>query len=386
MSRSWVIVSRTGRSAPFAPDNRDVRAAIVHDWLTVPGGAEETLRHVLPLVEGPILAAQYNPARFPWLRDRDVRAHWISHLPLSKTRHYMYAPVLADAYRHLDLRGHALVVAMSHTFAHQARPDPNAAMMAYYYTVARALWLPEIDGRAGHGRIRAAVVQRLKRMDLEASRRPDHIVAISHTTAARIEKFYGRKVDAVVYPPVETAKWSDVPRRNGRLGALVWGRLIDYKRFDLAIEAARVGGFPLQIVGAGPAEAKLKALASGLPNVVFHGRLPDADLRAIMAECRAVLFPGYEDFGIVPVEAMAAGLPVAAYGAGGAAETVGEIGGTLFQEQTPVALAQAYSVLEARDFELDGLRTRAEKFNERRFAEEFAREMVLTKEKGRQHA
>ena len=365
-----------------------VKAAIVSDWLTVPGGAEETLRHVLPLVDGPIYAAQYNPARFPWLHDRDVRAHWISHLPLSKTRHWLYAPVLADAYRAMDLSRHDLVVAMSHTFAHNARPRPDAPMMAYYYTVARALWLPEIDARAGRGRGRAAVVRRLKRLDLEASRRPDHIVAISHTAAERVARFYGRRVDAVVYPPVETAKWADVPRASTRLGALVWGRLIDYKRFDLAVEAARLGGFPLQIVGAGPAEGKLKALAAGAKNVVFHGRLSDEDLKAIMAETQAVLFPGYEDFGIVPVEGMAAGLPVAAYGLGGAAETVadpahGEGGGALFHEPTPQALADAYASVADRDWEPASLRARAERFSAERFAEGFAREMIRAKEKGR---
>ncbi len=338
--------------------------ALVHDWITVPGGAEEVLREILGLFPGTVFTAQYNPARFPWLANAKVKDTWLSKMPLSKTRHFIYAPILADVYSHIDLSGYKLILTDSHTFAHHVKKPKDALHICYYHTPARSLWAPEIDDRAsGNDPLRRAIVKRLKRLDLLASKNPDVVLANSETTAARIRSVYGREVEEVIYPPVETKKWSDVKRVSDDEGYLLWGRLIRYKRYDLAIEAAKITGAKVNIVGAGPYTEKLKEMASGVNNVVFHGRLPDEHLKDLMSRCRGVLFPGYEDFGIVPVEAMAAGLPVVAFGKGGASETVTEQCGVQFMEQTPASLAEAIRQLEKRSFEPEILQKRASLFD-----------------------
>jgi len=200
-------------------------------------------------------------------------------------------------------------------------------------------------------------------LDLRASKQPDFLISNSQTIADRIKKFYGRDVYRVIHPPVRTKLWSDVDRVSEDEGFLYWGRLIEYKKVDLLIEAVRVTGHKLNIVGSGPQEAELRAQASGMANVVFHGRLPDEELKRLMGRSRAVLFAAYEDFGIVPVEAMAAGLPVVTYGVGGAAESVLPQFGVHFPTQTVDALVQAIGELEGRTFDPAALKAHAAEFD-----------------------
>jgi glycosyltransferase involved in cell wall biosynthesis len=348
------------------------KIGIVHDWLAVMGGAEETLREIVGMYDGPILTSQFNPDRFPFLKGREVRTSWVQRMPMALTRHFLYAPVMPSVYRSFDMREFDLVLTDSHSFAHHVRKRPDAVHVCYYYTPARSLWTPEIDNRALGGRLRwlrKRLAAHLKKLDLEASKGPDYRMAISHTIAERVERFYGKKVDKVVYPPVDTERWSDVVRTSEDAGFLMWGRLIPYKKFDLAIQAARITGDPLQIVGSGPFEPELKKLASGAKNVTFHGRLPDEDLKVLMGRCRAVLFPCYEDFGIVPVEAMSAGIPVIAYGEGAARETVVEGCGLLFAEQSPQCLADAMKAIRSMEFDGKVLKENASRFSRQVFRE-----------------
>lgn len=359
------------------------KIAIVHDWLTVMGGAEEVLRVVHEMLpEVPIYAAQYNPDKFSWLQGKDVRSHWVSGLPLSKTKHYVYAPVLADCYRSFDLSEYDLLVTFSHTFAHHAKPRSDAAHFCCYHSPARSLWFPEIDGRAGSGLLRRQIVKRLKRLDLESSKNATYIVGNSWTIAGRVEQVYHRPADGVLYPSVGVEKWRDTPRESDSEGYTMWSRLIPYKKFDLAIEAARLGGFKLNIVGSGPYEAKLKEMAAGASNIVFRGRLSDADLKQLLSRSRGVLFPAYEDFGIVPVEAMAAGLPVVVYNQGGAAETVTAEFGEHISEQTPEQLWEAVQRLEQRSFDPEKLKEHAQAFSVERFQREFVEYLELAIERG----
>lgn len=357
----------------------DVRYALVHDWLTVPGGSEDVFREVCELYPGTVYTSQWDASRIKFLAGREVKTSVVQRLPLALKKHYLYAPVLPFVYRRFGLGDYDVVLSDSHSFAHAVRKRAGALHVCYYHTPARSLWVPEVDDRASTGKLawlKKLIARGLKRMDLQSSRNPDVIFANSKTTAERIRKFYGREVDAVIYPPVDVRKWLDVPRVSEDEGLLYWGRLIRYKRVDLAIEAAIRTGQKLNIVGSGPAEAELRAMAAGHENIVFHGRLPDADLKRLMSRCRAFVFPAYEDFGIVAVEALAAGLPVVAFGAGGASESVLPQFGVLFHEQTPEAVTEAVRSLDGREFDREAMREHAMRFDSGRFREEYAREVA----------
>jgi glycosyltransferase involved in cell wall biosynthesis len=272
---------------------------------------------------------------------------------------------MPEFYQNVKLEGADVVLLDSHSFAHHVPRHPHAIYLCYYHTSARALWNPEIDNRANTGRmalLRKWIAPKLKALDLAASRNPEYLIANSQTTAERVLANYGRQVDEVIYPPVDVTKWLDTRRIDTSQGFLMWGRLIDYKRVDLAIEAAKQTGYQLNIVGKGPLEAHLRALAKGSDNIIFWGRLDDDRLKELMAHCLAVLFPGYEDFGIVPVEAMAAGLPVIAYRKGGAAESVNGFG-LLLEAQDANELAAKMTEIQTMWFDPQRLKENAKRFD-----------------------
>jgi glycosyltransferase involved in cell wall biosynthesis len=317
---------------------------------------------VLNLFPGVVFTSQANRGKFPWLENVEVRTSFVQNLPLAMTKQWIYSPFVTYVYPAFDLRAFDLVLSDSHSFAHGVIKRADALHVNYYHTPARSLWSPEIDSRAS-GFLKQRLAKWLKKRDLEFSKRPDVIFANSETTAERVERFYDRKVDRVIYPPVHTDRFLRIPRSAAEEGYLMWGRLIPYKRFDLAIDAAKRLGFKLNIVGNGPSSEELKERASGACNVVFHGRLSDPDLDRLMSRCRAVLFPCYEDFGIVPVEAMAAGLPVVAYGEGGASESVTPDCGVLMRDLTVDELVRGIEDLERRQFEESVIRARAREFD-----------------------
>lgn len=339
-----------------------MRTALVHDWLVNPGGSEEVFREVLGLYPGTIYSSQANPERLPWLKSGTVRTSFVQKLPWSLTKQWIYSPLVTYVYPAFDLSEFDLVLSDSHSFAHGVIKRKDALHVNYYHTPARALWTPGIDSRA-QGFFKQKIAKHLKKRDLEFSRRPDLIFANSQTTAERIREFYGREVDCVIYPPVHTDRFLQIPRRSDEEGYLMWGRHIPYKRFDLAIEAAKQLDVKLNIVGNGPLTDELKASAAGHANIVFHGRLEDEDLDQLASRSRGVLFPCYEDFGIVPVEAMAAGLPVIAYKEGGAGETVTPEFGVQMNELTVEELVRAIRESEARTYDETGLRQHARKFD-----------------------
>ncbi len=353
----------------------DRRFALVHDWMAVSGGAEATFQQICDLFPGPVFTSQCRHESFPWLKDREVNTSFLQRLPFALTMHYLYAPLMPYIYRNFDMRDAEVVLVDSHSFAHHCRTRPGALYVCYYHTTARSLWTPEVDDRARAGRFgwaRRQLAPRLKNMDLAASRNPHYVIANSRTTADRIRRFYNREPDEIIYPPVDTQKWADVHRKDCDEGLLIWGRLVSYKRIDIAIEAARITGERLNIVGAGPMEAALKHQARGLPNVRIHGRLPDAELKRLMSCCWAAVFPCYEDFGLVPVEAMASGLPVVAFSRGGASETVADVGGVLFDEQTPESMAAAICRLREMSFDDQELRKRAAQYDISIFRQRYA--------------
>lgn len=356
----------------MSPLRGEPRIALVHDWLTVPGGAEEVLAEVFDLFPGTVFCTQFDRKRFPFLKNADVRPTWIQRLPGALKKHYAYSPLMPWAVAGLDLTGFDLVLADSHSFAHYVKKAPNALHVCYYHTPARSLWVPEIDGRASSSLARRLLANPLRQSDLKASRNPDVCLANSNTTAERVKKFYGRDVAHVVYPPVNTQKWASVERSANTSGLVCWGRLVPYKRFDLAVRAAQLADETLHIVGDGPARAGLEAQAKGDKRIHFHGRLSDAALSALLGEVRAAVFPGYEDFGIVPVEAMSAGVPVIAFDAGGASESVPKGLGTLFAEQSPECLAEAINASRQVQPGVVELKSQAAKFDRKVFREQYS--------------
>jgi len=270
-----------------------------------------------------------------------------------------------------------LVVSFSHCVAKAAVPPPGTPHVCYCFTPMRYAWhmREAYFGRGLKGRLLDRVLRRLRDWDRRTADRVTHFVAISRTVQRRIQECYGR-ASAVIYPPVDTDFYQPAAVRREPY-YLVVSALAPYKRFDLALQACRQLRRRLVVIGSGQDEKRLRALAG--PETDFLGWQPDEVIRAHLRRCQALLFPGEEDFGIVPVEAQACGTPVIALARGGATETVVPLGGkdaptgVWFAEQSVDALAAAIDMLErhAGDFDPTVARRQALRFRQGRFAEEF---------------
>jgi glycosyltransferase involved in cell wall biosynthesis len=367
-------LSERGRPAvrPAAP-----RVALVHDWLTGMRGGERCLDVVCELFpDAPLFTLLHVPGSVsPTIERRRIVTSFIQRLPGAATRYRHYLPLFPAAVRGLSLAGFDLVLSLSHCVAKAVRVEPGALHLCYCFTPMRYVWDLEDHYASGAGWLtRLAlppVAAALRRWD----RRTDGVhdfVAISRHIADRIGRVYGRPA-SVIHPPVELDRFRPAETIDDHY--LVVSALVPYKRVDLAIRAAARLRRRLVIVGSGPEEARLRALAG--PEVTFLGWRPDAEVAQLYARCRAVLFPCVEDFGIVPLEAAAAGRPTIALAAGGALETmVGLDAGApptavFFAEPTVEALAGAITTFEAaaHRFEPRALRARAAMFDRPRFAQ-----------------
>jgi glycosyltransferase involved in cell wall biosynthesis len=247
--------------------------------------------------------------------------------------------------------------------------------VCYCYTPPRFLWGPAsgIERKRLRAPLRAALRALeacLRRWDLAAARHVDVLVAQSQTVAARVARVYGRPPAAVVYPPVDAERFARVRPWDGAY-FLVVSRFEAYKRIDLAIEACNRLRLPLKIVGDGVERPRLASLAG--PTVELLGAVPDEDVVELLAGCRAVVFAGEEDFGLVPLEAQAAGKPVIAYGAGGAVETmVPDVTGELFAPQTADALAAVLAAFNPKRYDPAACRAQAARFAPARFRRDIA--------------
>lgn len=354
----------------------DLRVAIVSDQLATPGGAGGAERVVLKLHElfpsAPVFTTIFNPDRMGGsFSGIDVRPSWVDRLPFARHHHGAFFPILPVAIESFDLTAYDLVISSQHSVAHGALTRPDAIHLSYCHSPMRYAWdLSHTYLRGLPQPARAAVSFALcgiRLWDSAASLRVDHFVANSRYVADRIQRAYRR--DAKVIPP--PVKLRSVPADPG-LGRflLVVSRLVQYKRIDLAIATCNKLGAPLVIIGTGPELKRLQAMAG--PTIRFLGRQPDDTVVRYMASCEALLFPGCEDFGMTPVEVMAAGRPVIAFGQGGATETVvhGETG-WLFERQEVDDLAAAILQVRSMSWNPAACQRQAAQFGEDRFEERF---------------
>jgi glycosyltransferase involved in cell wall biosynthesis len=347
------------------------RVALVASWLNQYGGAErvlEVLHGLFPTA--PVFTSMYAPQAMPALyRSWDIRTTFMQRLPLVTRKHQLFLPLYPLAFQSLTINGYDLVLSNTSAFAHGVQTGSGIPHICYCLTPARFLW--DYDGYVRREQLsRTArtilppVIQRLRGWDYAAAQRVTHFVAISGLVAERIKTFYGREA-AIIYPPLDTQAFTLSPDQDDYF--LIVSRLIPYKRIDLAVQAFTRLGLPLRIIGDGRDRASLERMAG--PSVRFLGRLPDADVKAHLRRCRAFIFPGEEDFGLAPLEAMASGRPVIAYAGGGALETVvAGVSGAFFYEPTVDALATVVRSFDPARYDPAAIRRHAEGFDRSVFA------------------
>lgn len=354
----------------------NLNIALVHDWLTGMRGGEKVLEVLCELFpDATLFTLLHNKGSVSQtIESHRIRTSFIDRLPMKSKRYRNYLPLFPSAIESLDFSGYDLIISTSHAVAKGASPSPGAVHICYCHTPMRYVW-ESYDEYFGAGRAgmltRAAmsvVAPRLRLWDVRTSDRVHHFVANSRNVAGRIHQYYRRPAE-VIYPPVDTEKFTVSEKDDGYF--LVVSALVPYKRVDLAIHAAGELGERLVIVGTGPEEQRLKALAGR--DVEFLGWKSDRDLSRLYAGCRALIFPGIEDFGIVPLEAMASGKPVIAFGAGGALETVVDTSefrtGIFFREQTVGSLKEAVRKHSNVQFSPQRIRRHALQFDRSVFKE-----------------
>jgi len=359
-----------------------VRAALVHDWLTGMRGGEKCLEVLCELLpDAPIHTLVAFPDQVSaTIRRHEIRTSFLQKFPGAETRYRHYLPFFPRAIESLDMREFDLIVSSSHAVAKGIRPAPGALHISYVHTPMRYVWdmFDQYFNRATVGSLQLAFIRlvaaRLRAWDVRTVPRVHHFIANSAYVAERIARIYGRDAE-VIYPPVDTGRFRVSAEHDGRF--LVLSALVPYKRVDLAIEAANRLSLPLRVIGDGPERSRLESMAGS--TVTFEGWVDDREIERAYASCRALLFPGEEDFGIVPVEAMASGKPVIAYGRGGATETVREgLSGTFFAEQNAASLADAIEHFERTSFDAQSIRAHAEQFDRSMYASRM-QEFILEK-------
>lgn len=352
-----------------------MKVALVHDWLNQIGGAEDVLETLVEMFpHAPIYTSLYWPDRMPahW-RSWDIRTSFIDRLPFAHKRQQLYFPIYPSAFERFDFRDYDLVVSNKSGFCHGIITGPETLHICYCLTPTRYVWrYHQYAEQEQLGRLTRMLLPLfltfLRQWDRLAADRVDHFIAISDVVRRRIAKIYRRKA-AIIYPPVDTSRFEP----SGRIEDyyLMVGRLVPYRRVDVLIEAFNQLGRPLVIAGSGRDRARLEAMAG--PNVTFLGYVPDQQLPDLLARCRAFMFPGEEDFGIAPIQAMAAGRPVLAYAGGGALETVidGQTG-ALFTEQSAAAIVAAVESFDPDSVNSTTIRRHAEQFDSQVFKTKLA--------------
>jgi glycosyltransferase involved in cell wall biosynthesis len=362
-----------------------MKVAIVYDRVNKWGGAERVLlvlHEMFP--DAPLYTSVYSPSGAPWARIfPKVIPSFIKKIPLARDRHEHFPYLMPIAFESFDFGDFDLVVSVTSEAAKGVITKPSTKHVCYCLTPTRYLW-SGYDDYFKYTPIKYLsypIISYLRYWDKIAAQRPDVMVSISTEVQKRIDKYYGRD-SVIIYPPVEIENFQFPPKSSATGQAisnfqakrgdyfLVVSRLVPYKKVDLAIDAFNELGYPLVVVGTGWDERKLKRKA--LSNVTFTGHLTDKELASYYQRARAFVFPQKEDFGLVAVEAQAAGCPVIAYKNGGALDTVidGKTG-VFFEEQNKLNLIDAVNRFQQLSFKKKDLIDNARRYSKERFKREF---------------
>jgi glycosyltransferase involved in cell wall biosynthesis len=356
--------ARPAQSAPRGGP----RVAIVSDPLVQRGGAErcvEVMAQTFP--DAPIFALLYSPTTGPASLERRVIPSSLQRLPGATRRHRWLLPFYPAAVESFDLAGYDVILSSHHTAAKGIVRSADQVHLCYCHTPMRALWerpFEELRSLPGIARpLAASTLRRMRVWDYATAARVDTFIANSVTTQQRIAKHY-RRESVILNPPIDVDRFTPGPDAAAGDYYLVASRLVPYKRVDLAIAATAALGRRLVVVGGGPGEAVVR----GAAHVDYRGHVSDGELLELMRGARAMIFPAYEDFGMAPVEMMACGRPVIAYGAGGAAETVVDgVTGVFAEQQSVAAFVDALERFERTTFVRTRIRAHAESFSQQRF-------------------
>jgi len=353
------------------------KVAIVCDWLTSIGGAERVvlaLHEMFP--DAPIYTSQYDPKQIDWFKGADIRTTWLQKLPKNNTFR-KFLPVLRRfAFQGLDLRKYDLVISSSGAEAKSVKKlKPGATHICYCHSPTHYYWsrYDEYIKEPGFGVLNPLarlglklLVGPMRKWDKKAAQRPNYLIANSSHIQKMIKKYYGRE-SVIVHPPVDVDRFQTPSLRAHapRDGFVVAGRMTPYKKINLAVAACTNLNLPLVVVGDGPMYTQIKNIAGS--SIKFVGAITDADMPRYFSGAKGLIFTGLEDFGIIPIEAMAAGTPVIAYKAGGALDYITPKTGTFFENQTVESLKKALQQFDANKFKTKDLATQATRFSKQNF-------------------
>ncbi len=361
-----------------------MKTALVHDWLVTYRGGEKVLEALADLFpDAPIYTLFYDRDAMPdWIQRRRIVTNKLTNAVRRGRK--LLLPVLPRAVEAFDFSDYDLIVSSSSCVAKGARPRSGAKHLCYLHSPMRYIWdqqeqylqgVAHIPGAAAGIR---ALTPGLRRWDVASAARVDRFVVNSSFVGERVRDYYGRD-SVVVPPPIELDRFvPDATRKAAGGYLLAAGALVSYKRFDLAIDAARLTGRTLVIAGSGPMESALRRQAADLPHVTFEVGPDDARFVALLQGASALLFPGVEDFGMIAIESMAAGTPVIAYRAGGARDFVEPgVTGTFFDDATAGSLAAAIQASPQSAFDAQALARYARRYDRRSFQNAIRRELAL---------
>lgn len=341
--------------------------ALIHDHLAQNGGGERVLRVLQDFFpDAPTYTTVWDKRKAsPAFLDADIRTSFIQHFPLGVRKYQWYLPFMPVAFERFDMSPYSLIISSNSALAKGIITPEGSKHVCYCYTPTRYLWTDRnayIDNLGLPKLVKSVLsvyLNYLRVWDLEAARRVDYFIAISHVVKERIKHYYHRD-STVIYPPVDVAQFQIGEGKGGYY--ITGGRLTNYKRFDITVAAFSKLGIPLYVYGDGPEKEKLQAIASD--NVKFLGHVPDEKLKKLYQDAIAFINPQVEDFGLTMVEAQACGRPVIAFNKGGALDIVKEgTSGVFFDEQSWEALADTVIRFVPGDYDPRAIRAHAETFS-----------------------